>query len=205
MSLSEPSFRPAGLGGGCRSRVSTAYVLRWTPNAISAPTDRAEFEALFRELHGPLVRYARSLSSSGGEDAVQDAFVTLWRRRAALDPTQSVRALLYTAVRNVLLNRSRDARRRDELHGTMAAPDAPHQPDQEASAALLSAHVRKAVQALPDRQREAFGLTRFDGLSYAEVAAVMGCSVKTVENHVGRALRALRDHLLRVAPDALLS
>ena len=87
----------------------------------------------------------------------------------------------------------------------MPAPDAPHRPDQEADAALLGAHVREALGSLPDRQREAFGLTRFDGLSYAEVAAVMGCSVKTVENHVGRALASLRDHLRRVAPDALPS
>ena len=179
-----------------------------TPDTLVARIragDRDAFEALFRSLHGPLVRYAGTLATEGAEDAVQDAFLAVWRKRSTLDPARSVKALLYTTVRNALLNRTRDARRRRELHDAMDGPDAPHRPDQEADAALLGAHVREALGALPDRQREAFGLSRFDGLSYAETADVMGCSVKTVENHVGRALRALRDHLCRVAPDALLS
>ena len=165
--------------------------------------DRDAFERLFRSLHAPLVRYAATLAPDGGEDAVQDAFVALWRRRATLDPDRSVRALLYTAVRNALFNRSRDARRRDELHGTMPDPARPDTPDDAAQAALLGERVRGWLAALPDRQREAFSLSRFDGLSYAEIADVMGCSVKTVENHVGRALRTLRDRLRAVAPDAL--
>ena len=167
--------------------------------------DRAAFERLFRSLHGPLVRYAAALAPDGAEDAVQDAFVALWRRRATLDPGRSVRALLYTAVRNALLNRTRDVRRRDELHGTMPAPDAPDRPDDATEAALLGARLHEWIDELPDRQREAFRLSRFDGLSYAEVADVMACSVKTVENHVGRALRTLRDRLRAVAPDALSS
>lgn len=166
--------------------------------------DRAAFEDLFRGLHGPLVRYARTLASEGAEDAVQDAFLTLWRRRAALDPARSVQALLYTAVRNALLNRRRDVARRGELHETMDAPDAPPPPDAEAAAALLGERLRAWLDELPERQREAFGLSRFDGLSHAEIAEVMACSVKTVENHVGRALRALRDRLRTHAPDALL-
>lgn len=167
--------------------------------------DRAAVEALFRALHPDLVRYGRSLATPDeAEDAVQDAFVTLWRRRADLDPTQSVRALLFTAVRNKLLNRSRDAARRRDLLDIMDAPDRPPLPDATTEAGLLAGHVRAGLAGLPDRQREAFGLSRFDGLAYAEIADVMGCSVKTVENHVGRALRALRAHLRRVAPDALL-
>ena len=167
--------------------------------------DREAFEALFRALHGPLVRYAATLAADGAEDAVQDAFLTVWRRRATLDPDRSVKALLYTTVRNALLNRSRDARRRDELHGAMPDPARPDTPDDAAQAALLGAHVRGWLDALPARQREAFSLSRFDGLSYAEIADVMACSTKTVENHVGRALRTLRDRLRAVAPDALSS
>ena len=164
--------------------------------------DRAAFEAVFRRLHGPLVRYARTLGE-GAEDAVQDAFLAVWHRRATLDPSRSLQSLLYTAVRNALLNRRRDAARRDELHETMDAPDAPPTPDAEAAAALLGERLRGWLDELPERQREAFGLSRFDGLSYAEIAHVMACSVKTVENHVGRALTALRDRLREYAPEAL--
>ena len=156
--------------------------------------DRAAMEHLFRALHPALVRYARSLADGGAaEDAVQDAFVALWRRRTDLDPGRSVRALLFTAVRNKLLNRSRDAARRRELLSGMDAPDRPPLPDAETAAALLAGHVRAGLAALPDRQREAFGLSRYDGLGYAEIADVMGCSVKTGENHA-------RVAVTRVAP-----
>ena len=166
--------------------------------------DRAALEHVFRALHPGLVRYGRSLADADhAEDAVQEAFVTLWRRRASLDPARSVRALLYAAVRNRLLNLHRDAARRHDLLGMMDAPSAPPLPDDLTGAALLADRVRQGLDALPARQREALSLSRFDGLGYAEIADLMGCSVKTVENHVGRALRALRDHLGRVAPDAL--
>ena len=166
--------------------------------------DRSAFEALFHALHPSLVRYARSLDAAGAEDAVQDAFLTLWRRRETLDPERSVQALLFTSVRNALYNRTRDAARREEIHGTMPDPDTPTTPDDELDAALLGARLRGWLGDLPDRQREAFALSRFDGLSYAEIASVMACSTKTVENHVGRALGTLRDRLRQHAPEALL-
>ena len=165
--------------------------------------DRAAFEALFRGLHGDLVRYARSITPDGAEDAVQDAFLRVWRRRDTLDPERSIKALLYTAVRNKLFNRARDASRRRDLHETMDAPPSPAQPDAGLDAALLGEHLRGWLADLPERQREAFRLSRFEGLSYAETAEVMACSVKTVENHIGRALRTLRDQIQRVAPEAL--
>ena len=166
--------------------------------------DRSAFEALFRSLHPSLVRYARSLDAAGAEDAVQDAFLTLWRRRETLDPARSVQALLFTSVRNTLYNRTRDVARREEIHGTMPDSDTPSTPDDELAAALLGDRLRSWLGTLPDRQREAFALSRFDGLSYAEIASVMACSTKTVENHVGRALRTLRDRLRQHAPEALL-
>lgn len=167
--------------------------------------DRSAFGAVFRVLHGDLVRYGRQFATDGAEaeDAVQEAFFTLWRRRAEIDPARSVRALLYTAVRNRLLNRRRDAARRHDLHQTMDDRVVPDTPEEAAHAALLAARLREWLGELPDRQREAFGLSRFDGLSHAEIADVMGLAPKTVENHVGRALRHLRDRLQAVAPEAL--
>lgn len=166
--------------------------------------DRAAFETLFRAVHGPLVRYARTFDADEAEDAVQDALLKLWRRRETLDPERSVKALLYASVRNQLLNRSRDLARRDELHGTMTAPSDTALPDDDLDAALLGERLRAWLGELPARQQEAFRLSRFDGLSYAEVAGVMACSTKTVENHIGRALSTLRDRIQRTAPDALL-
>ncbi len=168
--------------------------------------DRVAFEALFRAVQPELARYARSLAPGDAEDArdaVQDAFVALWRRRETLDAARSVRALLYASVRHRLLNHHRDTSRRRDLLTTMDPPSAPAAPDDSTDAALVTGLIRARLATLPDRQREAFALSRFDGLSHAEVGAVMGCSTKTVENHIGRALTALRDYVRRHAPDAL--
>ena len=68
---------------------------------------------------------------------------------------------------------------------------------------MLGDRVRAWIGELPPKRREAFWLSRADGLSYAEIATVTGTSVKTVENHIGAALRHLRDRLARFAPDSL--
>jgi RNA polymerase sigma-70 factor (ECF subfamily) len=57
--------------------------------------------------------------------------------------------------------------------------------------------LKKAVAELPDRCREVFELSRRDGLKYAEIASVLGISVKTVEAQMGKALRTLR---VKLAP-----
>ncbi len=62
--------------------------------------------------------------------------------------------------------------------------------------------VRAAIAGLPDRCRQVFELSRMQGLKYAEIAATLGISVKSVETHIGRALRVLRDRLRPWLPDA---
>ncbi|MEM1056029.1 MAG: sigma-70 family RNA polymerase sigma factor [Bacteroidota bacterium] len=165
--------------------------------------DARAFEALFRDLHPGLVRFAGTLaeSAAAADDLVQEAFVRLWERREKLDPTRSVRALLYQTVRNLGLNRVRDrATRKDKLDG-LATETPGHviiQPDAHAEAARTSDRLQAWVAALPDRQREALRLTRFEGLSHDEAAEVMGVSPRTVNNHLVRALRTLRDRLNRL-------
>ncbi|PAP76402.1 RNA polymerase sigma factor [Rubrivirga marina] len=170
--------------------------------------DLDAFEALYRHLHPMLTRIARSLADAPAEadDAVQEAFARLWETRARLDPAQSVRAYLARAVRNRLLNAARDAGTRRALldeHADALDRARPPRPDDAAHGASLAAHLRASLAALPDRQRTAIALTRFDGLSHAEAAEVMACSVRTVNNHIVRGLRTLRERLQTYAPDAL--
>lgn len=161
------------------------------------------FDAAYPALLATARRYARDPDDA--EDAVQDAFVALWQTRARLDPSRSLRALLTVSVRNRLFNHARDDGRRREIHADMAHPAPPdtEAPDLIAGAEMLGARVRDWIAELPTKRREAFWLSRADGLSYAEIAAVTGTSVKTVENHIGAALRHLRDRLSRFAPDSL--
>jgi RNA polymerase sigma-70 factor (ECF subfamily) len=68
---------------------------------------------------------------------------------------------------------------------------------------VLEKNIKAWVEDLPDRQREAFVLSRFNGLSHDEIAAVMGVSPRTVNNHIVRALKTLRDHVRALEPSLL--
>lgn len=174
--------------------------------------DTRAFEAFFRATHSGLTRFADSLvrDSAVAADLVQEAYARLWERRADLDPTRSIKALVYRTVRNLAYNRARDRRTRADLLAEHAAgtplatgvSDSPL-PDAEADAKALDLRLTAWIEALPDRQREALTLSRFDGLSHAEIADVMGVSPRTVNNHLVQALRTLRDRLHHFAPNLL--
>ncbi|MEM0961135.1 MAG: sigma-70 family RNA polymerase sigma factor [Bacteroidota bacterium] len=159
--------------------------------------DAAAFEALFHALHAPLVRFGThlGLGLADADDLAQEAFVRLWENRATVDPSRSVRAWLYRTLRNLALNQFRDQRRHDVRRAALVPPDSTPPPDDVVEGYALARRLEALVEALPERQREALLLTRVDGLAHVEVAAVMGISARTVNNHLVRALRALREGL----------
>jgi len=168
--------------------------------------DLAAFEALFRALHPMLTRHARAITATPAEadDAVQETFVRFWEQRERIDPARSVRAYLVQAVRNRALNTVRDAQTRAALlasHAQTLDDSASARPDDDAHGASLADRLGAFLADLPERQRAAISLTRFDGLSHVEAAEAMGCSARTVNNHIVRGLRTLRDRLQAYDPD----
>ena len=91
--------------------------------AMSAGDERA-FRALFDMLYSPLVAYSAGLCGSRhvAEDLAQEAFVRLWRNRARIDPTRSVRALLFVTVRNLSFNAIRERSTHQKLLKDMETP-----------------------------------------------------------------------------------
>ena len=162
--------------------------------------DAAAFEALFRGHYGPLCGFAERYvgSAAVAEELVQDLFADLWARRDTWTPRSSVRAYLFTAVRNRALNlRKRDTLERDwsEQEAT-AEVHALHQDPPRADAALetaeLHARLEAAMESLPERCRLVMRLRWREQLGYAEIAEIMGISPKGVENQLARGLKALR-------------
>ena len=168
--------------------------------------DRGALEELFHRQYGPLVSYAGSLLGNEvhqAEDVAQEAFLRLWKKRRALGEAGSLRALLFTTARNLALNERRDAMNRKKLLQShrRRRPAAPA--DEEVAGRLLRKRIRGWIRELPERRREAFELSRFNQLTYEEIAEIMGVSVRTVENHIRLALQALRRRLKEEIPDLL--
>jgi RNA polymerase sigma-70 factor (ECF subfamily) len=142
----------------------------------------------------PLVGFAyRILGGIGDpEDLAQTAFVKLWTRRHRLDETGSLKALLYTIVRNASLDELRRRHRRDAAQAEAPSPPSPRTPYEDVQGAELQRLAAAAVARLPDRRREVFRLAREEGLSYQEIAEVMSLSTQTVANHMSLAMADLR-------------
>lgn len=159
-------------------------------------SDHAALEAVFEALHEPLVAWGRRLvgDASQARDIVQVAFIRLWEQRETLDPERSIRAWLFRTVRNEALTRLRDAR--NQARSLEGWHDPPHWRPPAPEALLEESELGQALQAwmdeLPERQREAIRLSRFDGLSHEEIAEAMDIAPRTVNNHIVRGLQTLR-------------
>ena len=168
-------------------------------------SDKSAFSALFRALYPDLLWYAHGLIDDEGvaEDIVQEAFIRLWDKRTTIQPERSLRAYLYVTVRNLAFNYERDTRTQKKLLAKMDEPGKLASPEETVSTRLMEQHLRRWIDELPDRRREAFELSRFCGLSYREIASVMELSVNTVEKHITNALKHLRQRLGEFDPDLL--
>jgi RNA polymerase sigma-70 factor (family 1) len=170
--------------------------------------NEAVFETVFRQYYAPLCRYARPLlgDDDEAEEVVQTVFLTIWERRESLLITTSLKAYLYRAVHNRCLNRlnqqSVQAGHRQQAATEIYAEAV--NPTEELLADELNFRLQKAIGRLPEQCRRAFELSRFEELSYKDIASRLGIATKTVENQIGKALRMLRIELSDYLPLFLL-
>ena len=170
--------------------------------------DVGAFEELFRAHYEGLCRFAHRYlhDASLAEDLVQELFTDLWAEHAQLELRGSARAYLYTAVRNRALNHrkhhlvERDWERNEAIPEVRELHPPPLRTDEPLDVAERDARVHAAIEALPERCRLVMQLRWREQLSYAEIAAVMGISIKGVEVQLSRGLQALRQRLGGRAP-----
>lgn len=169
--------------------------------------DRASFDELVRTHRSGVIQYLyRTVRDPAtAEDLAQDVFLRVYRSRNSYVPIAKFHTWLYRVATNVALNWIRD-QRAERSH--TAHPDSDddsgrkyeirdHRPG--AQAVLLrnerAARIRAAVFALPERQRAAVLLHKYQGLDYADIARTLRCSVPAVKSLVFRAYEQLRRQL----------
>ena len=144
------------------------------------------------------------------EDVAQESFVRLYQKRANYRPGASFKPWLLTIAANLGRNRLRWRIRRrehsiEELHATTPGgfepTDSSARPASElAENANLIRDVRAAVNALPEKLRQAILCVEIEDLSYQEAAQVMRCSTKAVETRLYRARQLLRSRIQGLLP-----
>ena len=142
------------------------------------------------------------------EDLAQRVFVQVYRSANRYQPTAKFTTWLFTITRNTILNehRRRSRHRSESLEalqeprepdgaGWQAEDTSARDPAQEAVERELQEKIREAIQELPEAQRTAVILCRYEGLAYEEIAKVLGCSVSATKSLLHRARLTLKEKL----------
>jgi RNA polymerase sigma-70 factor, ECF subfamily len=161
-------------------------------------SDKKAFDELFRELYAPLVRYSFGYlkDKDSASDIVQDAFIKLWHKRETIDTELSIKAYLYKIVRNLSLNHIRNHSKEEiglelvDLSVSESTQFSTQKDDSNHQLELLKQWIMK----LPERQREAFKLSRYEGLDHEEIAEIMNVSKWTVNNHIVQAMKNIQSY-----------
>lgn len=160
--------------------------------------DREAFNKLFRCFYAPLVRFCfRFVADEDvAAEIVQDLFVKLWTNREKLNISSSFKSYLLRAVRNSAITYINKERSHAETNMRVYSEHVEVvDPSDELQSKNLEKSYREVLAAMPEKRREVFLASRFEGLKYAEIAEKQGISVKTVEAHMGAAIRQLKEGL----------
>lgn len=164
---------------------------------LSSPEEGCEL--LFRRYHRALCNHALRFvySREVAEDIVSDVFCKFWKNASFESVTTSYRLYLFRSVRNEAYTHLRAEFRQGDSQEWL--------PTQEAGSGLRPDHitqyeetyhrVQQLVELLPPQCRKVFLLSRFEGKRYKEIAEEMGLSVKTVDTHLVKALKLVRNGL----------
>tara|TARA_R110002124_G_scaffold120157_2_gene278020 strand:- start:7070 stop:7654 length:585 start_codon:yes stop_codon:yes gene_type:complete len=155
--------------------------------------DHKAFKEFFDRYNAFLLNYLmkRGTAKEAAKDLVQQAFVMIWEKRDEIDETKSLRAFLFRIAYTRMLNLFRDHSKFDEE----ADPESSSAPIEEADneeQKNLSSVIEHAVSSMPEKRQEVFRMCFIQEFTYKEAAQVLDVSVKTIENHMGLALKDMR-------------
>lgn len=176
---------------------------------------RDAFEELFARYHRKIMHFSYRMTGdqAKAEEAAQETFLRIARAAATWQPTARFSTWLYTIARRTTLNYIRDEKDEgdkipietgEERDGDfpslqIAGPSALN-PEEMAWSEEVRERFGAALQRLPETHRSAFVLNRGEGLSYEEVASVLGITVQAVKSRIFRAREMLLESLSEVIP-----
>lgn len=172
--------------------------------------DREAFAEFANKNYAPLYHYGTRFTPDKGliQDCLQDLFLEIWEKREDLHRITAIKPYLFQSLRNNLIRRLRkqslfsDILDYDDIFFNNSSPESElivSETDQ-----LIHFKLRKAIELLPKRQREALYLRYYENLTYEEIAQVMGLQRQAVANYLQYGIQKLREHWHQLATLALL-
>jgi len=140
------------------------------------------------------------------KDLSQEVFLRVWQAAKSYEPRAKFTTWIYRITANLCLNELKSARRKKwlqflrsngdyEIQTEEAFPDGSPSPEDVLLAKERSRQISNALQSLPDSQRMALVMKKYDDLSYQEIGQILGCSVSAIESLLVRAKKTLQETL----------
>ena len=172
--------------------------------------DEVAFRVIYKNYSSRLYYFVLEFIplKEAAEDIVQDTFVTLWNRRKELKDNTKLASYLFTGAKNNALYRLRDKKYRQKLF-----PDSINASEINLNTDALTAVdtsafafqeieqiMRATLRSLPPQCRKVFELSRFQKMKNKEIAEELNISVRTVEGHISKGIKALKTALKDYLP-----
>ncbi len=174
--------------------------------------DSCSFEILLDKYRRPVVSYLYRMvqNQAIAEELAQEVFLRVYRARGSYEPTAKFTTWLFRITTHLALNSLRDRKGEKRQQSLDAATDdqAPmevadlrqNREQQLVDDARLEC-VRTAIAGLPEKQRAAVLMHKYQELDYSQISGALGCSVSAVKSLLFRAYETLRERLSHLAED----
>ena len=163
-------------------------------------SDLSAFDQIYKKYSHKLFIFTFSIlkNEAEAEEIVQDVFVKIWESRSKIESNDSLSSYLFTIAYNhsISLIRKR-INNKKYLEYLKYASEIQASPSgiSEFEFRELRSMTEQLIENLPDRQKQVYKLHRYEGLTYPEIAERLTISKNTVENHMAKALKYLRNNL----------
>jgi len=157
------------------------------------------FDAIYRKYAKRLYGFAFGMLKSyeEAENLVQEVFICLWTNRQKIEKGSSLKYYLFTIAYHASISFIRSKARDNQFKERLKVlQDKFQEPvDREIEFKELDTRLARIINELPEKQKEVFLLHRRDGLTYCEISEKLNISINTVETHMTRALKSIKQKL----------
>jgi RNA polymerase sigma-70 factor (ECF subfamily) len=157
------------------------------------------FDLLYKKYSKKVYKFGYSIlkSREESENLLQDVFLCLWENRHKVEKDSSIKSYIFTITYNSAISIVRKKARESEfVEYVKSLQEITEDPvNVELEYNELTNKLDEIINSLPKRQKEVYLLHKVEGLKYSEIAVRLNISVNTIENHISRALKTIREKL----------
>ena len=158
--------------------------------------DQQAFESLYRRYYKKVYLFIRKHvpTDENAEDLLHDVFIKLWENKAKVKVEAPIEAQIYVIAKNIMVDYYRRRALKGKVYEEMLQKDYVND-DKDILSDKTIRRLHHAIDSLPPKRREIFKMSKFEGLTYQEIADMLNISKNTVESQMVKALKHLREKM----------